>query len=765
MLLRLVLRAVLLLGVCVLSFSAFSQEISHPEKTLSPYFFVPNGDPSLDALPLKHTEASVSIAGPIALVTVKQTYKNEGKRPIEAIYTFPASTRAAVNSMKMTIGDRTLVAKIEERKKARQEYEAAKKEGKSTALLESQRPNVFQMNVANVLPGDVIQVEMQYSELLYPENGTYEFVYPTVVGPRYSKSKESDSVEQDKFVKNPYLRQGEKPTYTFHMEARIMGGMPIEAVACESHKVKVEYTGKEIANVSLTNDAGNTGNRDFVLRYKLAGKKIQAGLLLYPSEKENFFALIVEPPSRPALSEISPREYIFVVDVSGSMFGFPLETSKKLLRDLISKLRQTDHFNVLLFASGTKLMAENSVPATVQNIEKALAFLGGQHGAGGTELLGALNQAFAIPRVMGASRTIVLATDGYVSVEKEAFDLVKKSLGQANFFVFGIGSSVNRHLLEGLSRAGRGEPYVVLSPTEAAARATRFRESIEKPVLTGIQVRAEGVEIFDVEPAFYPDVFSERPLVIFGKYKGEGGKITVTGLAGKEKFSKTLSFAPSLESSHSASLKYLWARSRIAELSDMGRVSPANEARTAEITNLGLTYSLLTDYTSFVAIDTVVRNQNGKTDTVLQPLPLPENVSDFAVGGGPMQMMGMPSMRMPIMPDGDMSLEVSNSQAARVLEPDVVVVALDAVPADVQKRAEAAVAAAWKTLSVKERKAVKGLKLRMHLRFDASGAVWAVRFEKQSLPKFGKAILQEFKGWELRPLPRKKKLSFEIRCS
>ena len=181
------------------------------ENTLSPYFMIPDGDPATDKIPLLSTSADVKIAGVIADVTITQVYKNEGERPIEAIYVFPASTRAAVYYMQMTIGERKIVAKIEERKKAREAYEEARNNGQSASLLEQERPNVFTMNVANIMPGDKILVEMSYTELLIPEGGVYEFVYPTVVGPRYSNNMEDLASNTDNWIRNPYTPEGEAP--------------------------------------------------------------------------------------------------------------------------------------------------------------------------------------------------------------------------------------------------------------------------------------------------------------------------------------------------------------------------------------------------------------------------------------------------------------------------------------------------------------------------------------------------------------------------
>ena len=244
---------------------------SDPDKTLSPYFFVKSNNPNLDQLPLKATFAEVNIAGVIANVSVVQEYANEGKNPIEAIYVFPASTRAAVYSMKMTIGERTIVAKISEREKARKDYEEAKQQGKSASLLEQDRPNVFQMNVANIMPGDHIRVELRYTELLIPEDGVYEFVYPTVVGPRYSNQPAVTAPPREQWVSNPYTHEGEKPMYDFNITCSLSTGLAVSDVKCSTHKTDIKFDSPSDASVTLMPEEKNGGNRDFILRYRLAG--------------------------------------------------------------------------------------------------------------------------------------------------------------------------------------------------------------------------------------------------------------------------------------------------------------------------------------------------------------------------------------------------------------------------------------------------------------------------------------------------------------
>jgi len=624
-----VILAVMLMTTAV----SYAQQETNGDKTLSPYFLVKSDDPDVDRLPLKSTHAEVHISGVIADVNVTQVYKNEGRKTLEAIYVFPASTKAAVYGMKMTIGDRTITANIREREQARHEYNQAKQDGKSASLLEQHRPNVFQMNVANILPSDVIKVELKYTELLIPTDKVYEFAYPTVVGPRYVDGQSDEAGPAETWTSNPYLRQGESPTYTFNMSVHIAAGLPIKDITCISHKTRIDYRGPSFATINLDPTENQGGNRDFVLKYRLAGNKIQTGLLLYEGENEKFFLLMMQPPKKVMKSQIPPREYIFIVDVSGSMHGFPLNISKKLLKDLISNLRPTDRFNVLLFAGGSQLMAEQSLPATSQNITRAINTIEQQRGGGGTRLLPALEKALSISKTEGFSRSIVIATDGYVSVEPEVFDLMRKNLGDTNMFAFGIGSSVNRHLIEGMARIGMGEPFVITKPDQALITAKNFRKLIESPVLTGIKVNFGKFEAYDVEPPSIPDVLADRPVILFGKWNGSPlGTISLQGYTGKHHFLKKIDVSKTKVLKSNAALRYLWARHRIAVLSDYNRLSKQDE-RVKEVTNLGLTYNLLTPYTSFVAVDAQIRVQDGQAVTVKQALPLPQGVSDYAVGG------------------------------------------------------------------------------------------------------------------------------------
>ncbi|ROL59550.1 TonB family protein [Bacteroidetes/Chlorobi group bacterium ChocPot_Mid] len=608
------------------------------DKTLSPYFLVKSNNPDEDQLPLYLTKAEVNIVGVIADVKVTQIYKNNGKNPLEAIYFFPSSTRAAVYAMTMTIGDRILKAEIQERKKAREIYEQAKKEGITTSLLEQQRPNVFQMNVANIMPGDSIIVEMKYTELLVPTDKTYEFVYPTVVGPRYSNISEKNANDNDKFVQTPYKHEGEKPDYKFDIKINLSTGVPLNEVVCKTHKTNISQISGNQALIELDKSQEFSGNKDFILNYKLSGNRIETGLILSENEKEKFFLLMLQPPKKIEPNEILPREYIFILDVSGSMNGFPIDVSKEVVKNLLSELKPNEKFNILLFAGSSEMLFDKSKEANDENLNKALIMLEGIYGMGGTELLPALKKVINYPKEKDFSRTILILTDGYVPVEAEAFDLIKNNLQNSNVFTFGIGNSVNRLLIEGMARAGQGESFIITNKNDAKQQAEKFFNYIKSPIMTNINIDFGKFETYDVEPEKIPDVFADRPIIIFGKWRDVAdGTIRVSGMYAKKKFYVDIDILKFGTKVYNDALKYLWARNKITNLNDYASLSQ-KELYKSQITKLGLNYNLLTDYTSFVAVDYLKRNKNGKIVTVKQTLPLPEGVSDQAVGDANMYM-------------------------------------------------------------------------------------------------------------------------------
>ncbi len=621
------------------------------QRTLAPYFVVAGGGQGeAERLPLEETRAEASIAGPIARVKVTQAFRNRGAKPIEAIYVFPASTRAAVHGMRLRIGERTVEAKIERRAEARAQYEAARIEGKRAALLDEERPNVFTMRVANVMPGDRLVAELDYSELVVPEEGVYELVYPTVVGPRYAGALRQAQGERPgdshEWIANPTLTEGTPAPYRFGFAAHLESAIAVKDLASPSHTLDVSWRSPRSVDLRVKGEDG--GNRDVVLRWRLAGNAVESGALVLPDgEGGGWFLATVEPPARVRPEAIPPREYVFVLDVSGSMHGFPLDTARALMESLLPRLRPVDRFNIVFFSGGAWILSPAaSLPATPANVRRAIDEFRKFPGGGGTELLRGLQTGYDLPRAdPRVARTVVVVTDGYVAVEPQAFRLVRERLSEASCFAFGIGSSVNRGLIEALARAGQGEPTVVLSPKDAKAAAERLERIIAAPVLSQIRWRTEGLETRDVLPGALPDLLAERPVTLLGRYRGApSGKIVFTGQSAAGPWRRTIDLSAVAARSENGPLRVLWARRWVELLLDEQHLGAAKEIEEA-ITELGLAHHLLTPYTSFVAVDSEVVNKGGAGESVKQPLPLPEGVSNLAVGGSAAGDLGARTLR------------------------------------------------------------------------------------------------------------------------
>lgn len=613
---------------------AKEENTENEDQVLAPYFIITNEDSSVDCFPLKETNVTTNINGMIAETYVTQTYANEGEKPINARYVFPASSEVAVHGMKMQIGNQLVTAQIKEREEAKQEFEQAKSEGKSTSLMEQQRPNVFTMDVANIMPGDTAVIELHYTELITPADGIYQFVFPTVVGPRYMSPSEDADADTNAWVETPYLADGDTPEGRYNITVNLSTGVPITELTCKSHDINIVKNGESAAQVTLANPEDYAGNRDFILKYKLTGDEIQSGLMLSQKDDENFFMLTIQPPERYIPKDIPPREYIFVLDVSGSMNGYPLDTAKVLIQDLVTNLREEDSFNLILFSGASVQMSERSVPATKENVERAINLINKQEGYGGTSLSPALEDAISIPMEDSVARSIIVITDGYVSGEQNVFDIINEHMDTASFFSFGIGSAVNEYLIKGIASAGLGESFIVTDSQDAAFTAQSFRTYIQTPLLTDIHISYDGFEAYDIEPSVPSTLFAQKPIVLFGKWKGEpSGTITITGKSGTQDYVQEIQAADVKSYEKGDALSYLWARMRLERLMDYG-YSKDDPSVKEEVTQIGLDYSIMTPYTSFIAVIDEIKNPEAQAADVDQPLPLPLSVSNLAVGGG-----------------------------------------------------------------------------------------------------------------------------------
>lgn len=622
----------LALGVFIFSSSAFAQSAAGANE--GNLLARGKKGAALGFCPLKDTQVKTFISGSTARVNVRQEFENLYPMPIEAVYTFPLSQNGAVDDMTMTVGTRTIKGKIMKRAAARQVYEQARDEGKAASLLDQERPNIFTQSVANIAPGSKIVIEISYVETLKYEDGQYEFVFPMVVGERYIPGSQ-DPADAAKISPPLATRAG----HDISIEVDINAGVPIEAVNSISHDIDSASFSASSSKVTLR-DLKTIPNKDFILRYDVSGKRIEDAILTHRDERGGFFSLMLQPPDKTMIDDRTPKEIVFVLDTSGSMGGFPIEKAKEAMLLSLDGLYPDDTFNLITFAGDTEVLFAGPVPATQANIEKARAFLRSRNGSGGTEMMKAIKTALDPSDSNQHMRIVCFMTDGFIGNEDEIIAEIKKH-PKARIFSFGIGSSVNRYLLDKMAQNGNGEAEYVTPNDDGSKAARKFYERVRTPLLTDISIEWNGLDVADVYPQKVPDLFSAKPIVLHGRYTKAGtGSIRVKGMVGGQAYSRDIQVDLPNEQAANDVLATLWARRKIDDLmsktmvydgySEEAQYDPKKQT-IDEVTNLALEFRLMSSFTSFVAVDEIASVPAGTSTRVEVPA---EKVDSSGGGGG-----------------------------------------------------------------------------------------------------------------------------------
>ncbi len=633
------------------------------------------------AFPLKHTDVSIQVSGPLARAQVTQQFENPYPDKIEAVYTFPLPQEAAVDSMTLTVGDRVVKGTIKKREEARAIYEAAKRRGNVAGLLDQERPNIFTQSVANILPGEKITVTISYVETLSYDDGVYSVVFPMVVGPRYIPGQpiaqvpslgegwayDTDQVPDASRITPPVLRPGTRSGHDLSLTVKIDAGVSIQQVQSATHDIDVSNSQASQSEVHLKQEA-TIPNKDFILTYAVAGNDIHDAILTHRNGKNGFFTLLLQPPDRVKTDEVTPKELVFVLDTSGSMSGFPIEKAKETMRLAIDGLNPRDTFNLITFAGDTHILFPEPVPATSANVRKAQLFLVSRSGGGGTEMMKAIRAALEPSDSQEHVRIVCFMTDGYIGNDMAILGEVQKH-PNARIFSFGIGSSVNRFLLDKMAEEGRGEVEYVGLNDDGSAAARRFHERVQHPLLTDLSVDWDGLDVSDIYPKRLPDLFSAKPLVLTGRYTTPGkSTIRLRGkVAGRLVVRNIPVDLPGFAPEHDV-LASLWARTKIAELmakdfEGVQQGKPRKDVREA-ITQLGLDFRLMTQFTSFVAVEELIITEGGQPRRVEVPVELPDGVSYEGIFGSGDEHAG--SFRQhPMQPAAKMSRSFLGGKVAR----------------------------------------------------------------------------------------------------
>jgi len=593
----------------------------------------PDAEPQEVPLPLKHTAVRAVVTGYVGTVDVTQQFENPFDEKIEAVYLFPLPEKAAVSEFVMTIGERRIRGILREREEAEEIYAQARAQGYQASLLTQHRPNIFEQKVANIEPGKQIDVEIRYFHTLSFHDGWYSFVFPTVVGPRYNPPGSADpvlalprtQVQPASGAVVRYLRPNERSGHDLSITVELDAGVAIEEITA-SHRIDDTRTGANTARIALASQT-TLPNRDFILNFRVAGDIVKSNLLTYvdPKTNQGYFTLMMYPPRALETLERQPLELVFVLDCSGSMSGAPIAQAKDAILSALDRLEPDDTFQIIRFSMNASQFGPDPVPATPENVRRARQYVQSLEGTGGTQMIEGIKAALDFPHDSERLRFVTFLTDGYIGNELEILGAIHERLGDSRIFSFGVGSSVNRYLLERMAGVGRGAVAYLGLQDSGREVMDFFFDRVSHPALIDVGIEWAGMHVSDVYPSRLPDLFVGRPVVVTGKYLGEVREPRIRGRAAGRAIELALphdgdapehSFIPSI-----------WARLRIADLADrQAWVNDPYNDLAREIKDTALAYGLMSDYTAFVAVDASRVTEGDRGTTVFQGVPVPEGV-------------------------------------------------------------------------------------------------------------------------------------------
>jgi Ca-activated chloride channel homolog len=587
-----------------------------------------------EVLPELITNVDISIDGMVATTIVNQVFTNPTFEPIEAIYVFPLSNNAVVNDMKMIINNRFIQGEIKEKQEAKIIYEKAKQSGKRASLTEQQRPNIFTNSVANIMPGDTIIVQLSMVETIDFEDNTFKYRFPMVVAPRFIPGDEvtgytgngwamdtnivPDASKITPPITPPNMRSGSRLSLFVHLNA----GLLLSSVKCRSHDIEKQF--KDVGKYEIILSDGDViPNKDFVLDYTIqVGKEPSAALFSTQRDSCDYFMLMAVPPKHSMAKSTIPKEFIFVIDVSGSMSGGSLDQACKSLEYAVKRLKPNDYFNIIPFSDGYITMKPQSIKATQRNIRKGVKFIRRLKTIGGTNALPALVESMKNNQQPNTVKMIVFITDGAVGNEKEIFKAVQQNIGVSRLFTISIGSAPNSYLLEKISNYGRGTFTYIGNINEVKTQMNNLFNKIESPVLTDIILQVDGST--ELYPSRIPDLYVGQPMIVYGKAKkGSLSKGAFIGKINGQYFKKDLKINPQTGKHHSA-IAPLWAQRKINDLTNNYFSSLRNPTTKQKVIDICMDFTLMSEFTSFVAVEEQIVNPNGNLHTFALPTELPE---------------------------------------------------------------------------------------------------------------------------------------------
>lgn len=588
--------------------------------------------------PMLHTEVTMNVSGMLARVTVRQRFRNPAAEWVEGSYLFPLPEEAAVERMRLRIGERLIEGEIREKGEARKAYEVARREGKKASLLDQERANIFTTAVANIAPGETVQVEIEYQQTVPYSQGQFRLRFPLVVAPRYIPGYPSGNREVTAFqgngwarntpevpdasrITSPVVGPTEAPVNPVSINIRLDPGMPLSRLESVYHAMTQEKDTQGIYHLALQESAV-PANRDFELLWVPGtGSAPQAALFNEQWQGDEYGLLMLLPPA-PAVSTAVrvPREVIYVIDTSGSMHGDSIIQARAALNLALERLTAADRFNVIRFNHQTTALFSRAVTASAENLQRARSYVDRLVADGGTEMLPALQLALEQPAERGVLRQIIFLTDGSVGNEQALFSLIHQQLGDSRLFTVGIGSAPNSFFMTRAAQFGRGSFTYIGKVAEVGEKMAALFSKLETPRLTDIEIRWPQDQPVEMWPARIPDLYQGEPVLVALKLQQPNLQLTLTGSAAGTPWQQQVTLRGGAARS---GVHQLWARRKIADLMDQRAQGVAESEVRKAVLEVALTHQLVSRYTSLVAVD---KTPSRPADQGLESKALPTNL-------------------------------------------------------------------------------------------------------------------------------------------
>jgi Ca-activated chloride channel family protein len=546
---------------------------------------VPRPGERIPPLTVKYHRVNVEIINQVAKTSIDQVFINNHNRDIEGIFIFPLPERASISEFSMYIGGKKVEGEILDRDKARRIYEDIVRRMKDPALLEYVGRNMFRARVFPIPANGEKRIQLSYTEVIKAERNLIRYVYP---------------LNTEKFS----LRPLQEVTISVEISSKI----PLSNVYSPSHNVSVRKEGKSKARVGFEGK-NIKPEKDFVVYYSLSEDDIGLSFMNWGGPEDNYYMLLASPSYVGKKEKILSKNLIFVLDSSGSMSGKKIKQAKEAVRFIISHLDKKDGFSLVDFDDGVSLFSSEIIPASRENIERALRFVDEVEDSGGTNINDALLQALEMIEPGEGPNYILFLTDGLPTVGITGTAEIMKNINKANelktrIIVFGVGYDVNTELLDRISSDNRGTSVYVAEDENLEVAVSNYYEKISSPVLSDLKIDFKGIEVRDIYPRVMPDLFKGSQLVLIGKYAGKG-KVTVvlSGKVGKKAKRFVLKDQELIKAEYYNFLPRLWATRRIGYLIEEIRLQGTNKELVDEVKKLGLKYGIVTPYTSFLVTE------------------------------------------------------------------------------------------------------------------------------------------------------------------